>query len=105
MQRASVYYVGEFCGRVELPWIYAKPRNLSDPNPIANQAIGLEEAAKSRSQLSHIAAEMEMLYLVLKNDREMNDAKVSWDSTQKTVGKTSPTSHLVTLCCNTKVHM
>ena len=75
MQRASVYYVGEFCGRVELPWIYAKPRNLSDPNPIANQAIGLEEAAKSRSQLSHIAAEMEMLYLVLKNDREMNDAK------------------------------
>ena len=44
-----MYYVGEFCGRVELPWTYAKPRNLSHPNPIAIQAIGLEEAARSRS--------------------------------------------------------
>ena len=53
---------------------YAKPRNLSHPNPIAIQAIGSEEAARSRSQLQHIAVEMEMLYQVLKNDREMNDA-------------------------------
>ena len=46
-----MYYVGEFCGRVELPWIRKATQSLSHPNPIAIQAIGSEEAARSRSQL------------------------------------------------------